>query len=155
MVSDYTASSGREQLYIPFSYTVTNHAQPPCMDVVGGNSLYRLPWQFLGHFPYFWLTLTHPHYSFPIFPIFPTSHAGTHFPRNCQKCSHGQCTCTPDSGLGMSRMSNTGNFQYLKNQIPQEPVMQTLEIYISTESYRRGESIYGVGIEVFGDFRML
>ena len=57
--------------------TMDYHMGVTCVGSVGRNSLYRLHWQFLGHFPYFWLALTHPHYPtiflshFPHFPYFP------------------------------------------------------------------------------------
>ena len=86
----------------------------------------------------FWLTLTHPQHpttflsNFPHFFYFPCWNA---LVRKLLNCSHGLCMHTPDSGLGLSRMSNTGNFWYHKYQVSQEPVVQTLAICISTESY--------------------
>ena len=53
---------------------------------VGRNSLYRPCYQFLGHFPYFRLILTHPHYPtiFPtIFPNFPLQNS-LRFHFHCQ-----------------------------------------------------------------------
>ena len=100
--------------------------------------------KFLAH-PHASPTPYHIPFQFSPFFYFPCQNA---LVRKLPNYSHSLCTCTPDSGLGLSRMSNTGNFRYHKYWVSQEPVMQTLAIHISMESYWWGESIYDVGIEV-------
>ena len=87
----------------------------------------------------FWLTLTHPQH--------PTTFLSNFFYFPCRNVLvrklSGNCRIVPtvlcmhmlDSGLSLSRTSNTGNFRYHKYQVSQEPVMQTLAICISMESY--------------------
>ena len=106
-------------------------------DDVGGKKLYAVPGPYFADLLSFWLTLTHPQHptflsNFPHFFYFPCQNA---LVRKLPNCSHSLCTRTSDSGLGLSKTSNTGNFQYHKYRVSQEPVMQTLAIHISTESY--------------------
>ena len=87
------------------------------ISVVGGKKLYAVPGLYFTEF------LAHPHTSptpyhipFQFSPFF-------YFPcwntlvQKLPDCSHGLCMHTPDSGLSLSRMSNTGVggilFQYL------------------------------------------